>query len=156
MTYGTPWGSAAVPFGGISTPNALVDPLPLEAVFTHAERVRSGGGRTVQHWAGRLAAKYAVLRLLGVDGEPAAGRLGEVEILPRPSPLCGRTAACLHGHPPGVRLRGALRGRVEPGTRVGVSISHAAGLALAVALVSASLPEDDPGDDPRIDEDGDG
>ncbi|SFP39467.1 holo-ACP synthase [Saccharomonospora viridis] len=137
------WGSAAVPFCGVRDPAALVAPLPLEAVFTHAERMRSGRGRTVQHWAGRLAAKYAVVRLLGEDEDPSAGRLCEVEILPRPSAICDRTAACLHGHPPGVRLHGVLRDRVRPGTRVGVSISHDAGVALAVALVSASLPEDE-------------
>ena len=123
-----------MPFCGVRDPAALVAPLPLEAVFTHAERMRSGRGRTVQHWAGRLAAKYAVVRLLGEDEDPSAGRLCEVEILPRPSAICDRTAACLHGHPPGVRLHGVLRDRVRPGTRVGVSISHDAGVALAVLL----------------------
>ncbi|WP_277681977.1 phosphopantetheinyl transferase [Saccharomonospora azurea] len=146
MTPASAWASAAVPFDRIATPRALVAPLPLNEVFTHAERVRSGRGRTVQHWAGRLAAKYAVLRLLDVDGPSSGGRLGEVEILPRPSALCRRASECLHGHPPGVRLRGDLGARVEPGTRVGVSISHGAGLAIAVALASAPLPEDESDD----------
>ncbi|KID30438.1 4'-phosphopantetheinyl transferase [Prauserella rugosa] len=132
--------SAAVPFDDVRGPVELVAPMPVEHVFTRAERLRSGRGRTVQHWAGRLAAKYAVLRLLGVPvGEQA---LGAVEVLPRPSPMCRRTAACAHGHPPAVRLTGVLRDRVAPGRRVGVSISHGSGIAVAVALESALLPED--------------
>ncbi|CAM2919839.1 hypothetical protein SAXI111661_08360 [Saccharomonospora xinjiangensis] len=139
------WACATVSFAGVRSPAALVDPLPLEVVFTRAERIRSGSGRTVQHWAGRLAAKCAVLRLLGLDPAHRANAdlLGEVEILPRPSVFCTRTTACLHGHPPGVRLPAALRDRVETGTRIGVSISHAASTAIAVALASAPLPEDD-------------
>lgn len=134
------WGSAAVSLRDLTSPWQLVDPMPLETVFTRAERLRSGAGRTLQHWAGRLAAKYAVLRLLDV---PATARhLGAVEVLPRPTPLCSRTAACLHGHPPGVRLSGALGTREGPDTRIRVSVSHTADLAFAVALVSARLPED--------------
>lgn len=134
------WGSAAVAFGGLTAPWQLVDPMPLEAVFTRAERLRSGAGRTLQHWAGRLAAKHAVLRLLEEPATPA--NLGAVEVLPRPTPLCHRTAACLHGHPPAVRLTGALDGREAGGTRIRVSVSHTADLAFAVALSAARLPED--------------
>ncbi|ONI90734.1 phosphopantetheinyl transferase [Saccharothrix sp. ALI-22-I] len=137
----TGWGSAAVAFGGLTAPWQLVDPMPLEVVFTRAERLRSGAGRTLQHWAGRLAAKYAVLRLLDEPVTPE--HLGAVEVLPLPAPLCGRTAACLHGHPPGVRLDGALDGREAPGARIRVSVSHTSDLAFAVALTSARLPEDD-------------
>lgn len=136
----TAWGSAAVAFGGLTHPWQLIDPLSPEAMFTRAERLRSAAGRTLQHWAGRLAAKYAVLRLLDVPATPE--HLSAVEVLPRPTPLCGRTAACLHGHPPGVRLTGALGNRERAGTRVRVSVSHTADLAFAVALVSARLPED--------------
>ncbi|GAA1307775.1 phosphopantetheinyl transferase [Saccharothrix xinjiangensis] len=139
------WGGASVAFGGLTAPWQLVDPMPLEAVFTRAERLRSGAGRTLQHWAGRLAAKHAVLRLLGEPATPA--NLGAVEVLPRPTPLCHRTAACLHGHPPGVRLTGVLGGREAGGgeaggARIRVSVSHTADLAFAVALSSARLPED--------------
>lgn len=134
------WGSAVVAFRGLTAPWQLVDPMPLEAVFTRAERLRSGAGRTLQHWAGRLAAKYAVLRLLDV---PATAKwLGAVEILPQPTPQCGRTAACLHGHPPGVRLSGALGAHEGADTRIRVSVSHTADLAFAAALRSARLPED--------------
>ncbi|WP_033438563.1 4'-phosphopantetheinyl transferase [Saccharothrix sp. NRRL B-16314] len=134
------WGSAAVAFRDLTAPWQLVEPMPLETVFTRAERLRSGAGRTLQHWAGRLAAKYAVLRLLDVP--ETAETLGAVEILPRPTPLCSRTAACLHGHPPGVRLSGDLSVHEAPDTRIRVSVSHTADLAFAVALVSAWLPED--------------
>ncbi|KOV86305.1 phosphopantetheinyl transferase [Nocardia sp. NRRL S-836] len=136
----TRWGSAAIAFGALTAPWQLVEPMPLEVVFTRAERLRSGAGRTLQHWAGRLAAKYAVLRLL--DEPVTAEHLGAVEVLPLPAPLCGRTAACLHGHPPGVRLTGALDGREAPGTRVRVSVSHTADLAFAVAVTAARLAED--------------
>lgn len=138
----TPWGSAMVPFTGVRRPDELVDPMPVERVFTRAERMRSGTGSTVEHWAGRLAAKYAVLRVLGTDA--SAERLGEVEILPRPTGMCRRDTACLHGHPPAVHLSEPLR-RLCPNRRVRVSISHAAGLAVAVALASAALPEDEDG-----------
>jgi phosphopantetheinyl transferase (holo-ACP synthase) len=134
------WGSAVVAFRDLTAPWQLVEPMPLDTVFTRAERLRSGAGRTLQHWAGRLAAKYAVLRLLNVP--ETAESLGAVEILPRPTALCGRTAACLHGHPPGVRLFGELGAHEAPDTRIRVSVSHTADLAFAVALVSAWLPED--------------
>jgi holo-[acyl-carrier protein] synthase len=129
-----------VSFRDLTAPWQLVDPMPLETVFTRAERLRSGAGRTLQHWAGRLAAKYAVLRLLDVPA--TADHLGAVEILPRPTPLCHRTAACLHGHPPGVRLSGGLGPCESQDARIRVSVSHTADLAFAVALVSAWLPED--------------
>ena len=80
------WGSAVVGYAGLGRPQDLVGGLPLEAVFTPAERVRSARGRTLQHWAGRLAGKHAVLRLLAV--RPTAARLGQVEVLPRPTPAC--------------------------------------------------------------------
>ncbi|MFC7612588.1 hypothetical protein ACFQV2_01895 [Actinokineospora soli] len=101
------WGSAVVSFRGLSAPEDLVAPMSVDTVYTRAERLRSSEGRTLQHWAGRLAAKHAVLRLLGVPA--TAESLGGVEVLPRPSALCARNAACLHGHPPEVRLHDPLR-----------------------------------------------
>lgn len=135
------WGSAMVGFAGLSRPQELVGDMRLEEVYTAAERLRSGYGRTLQHWAGRLAGKYAVLRLLGVS--PTAEHLGQAEVLPRPTPMCSRSAVCLHGHPPGVRLSGALADAAGDRERIRISISHTAACALAVALVSARLPEDD-------------
>jgi holo-[acyl-carrier protein] synthase len=133
------WGSAAVAFRGLSDPAQLVAPMPLDTVYTRAERLRSGEGRTLQHWAGRLAAKHAVLRLLGVAPTPES--LRGVEVLPRPSAMCARGAACRHGHPPEVHLRAPLS--TDADTRIRVSVSHTADLAVAVALTAATLPEDE-------------
>ncbi|GIH96819.1 hypothetical protein ACFFMN_15015 [Planobispora siamensis] len=133
------WGSAVVGYAGLARPQELVGAMSLEEVFTPAERVRSAGGRTLQHWAGRLAAKRAVLRLLGVP--PTAERLGQVEVLPEPTPVCRGDAACLTGHPPAVRLTGRLAGLGGSGS-IRVSLSHTAQRALAVALRTARLPED--------------
>ncbi|GAA3025548.1 phosphopantetheinyl transferase [Streptosporangium longisporum] len=100
------WGSAIVGHAGLAGPRDLVGDMPLEVVYTRAERLRSSGGRTLQHWAGRLAAKHAVLRLLGLP--PTPERLGQVEILPLPTAACRADRACLGGHPPAVRLHGDL------------------------------------------------
>ncbi|AOS61969.1 holo-ACP synthase [Actinoalloteichus hymeniacidonis] len=142
-------GSAVVRFAGLAEPGQLLaglstpdTPPALDEVFTRAERLRSGAGRTLQHWAGRLAAKHAVLRLLAV--EESAEHLGQVEVLPQPSPMCAANTACLHGHPPGVRFGGDLARRVaERGDeQIRVSISHTQDTALSVAIASARLPED--------------
>ncbi|MBB5802527.1 phosphopantetheinyl transferase (holo-ACP synthase) [Saccharothrix ecbatanensis] len=140
------WGSAAVALDGLTAPRQLVWPMRLEDVYSREERLRSAAGRTLQHWAGRLAAKYAVLSLLGLPA--TALHLGRVEVLPQPSAMCARTTACTHGHPPCVRLLDGLPKDPDTadtlgGGRIGVSISHTADLAFAVALVSARLPEDD-------------
>ncbi|GAA2266153.1 hypothetical protein GCM10010149_03010 [Nonomuraea roseoviolacea subsp. roseoviolacea] len=135
------WGSALVCFAGLTRPQQLVAGMRLEEVYTAAERVRSAAGASVQHWAGRLAGKRAVLRLL--DLPPTAERLGQVEVLPRPTASCRATAACRDGHPPAVRLAPPLAELVRPGDRVRLSISHTDGRALAVALRSTRLPEDE-------------
>ncbi|MGI5274491.1 phosphopantetheinyl transferase [Nonomuraea sp. CA-218870] len=133
------WGGAVVGHAGFSRPGELLGGMRLEDVYTPAERVRSAAGRTLEHWAGRLAGKRAVVRLLGLP--PLAHHLGQVEILPLPAPDCRAGAACLDGHPPAVRLTGEPARRAGP-HRVRVSISHTATHALAVALCSAPLPED--------------
>ncbi|MDA0637850.1 phosphopantetheinyl transferase [Nonomuraea sp. MCN248] len=132
------WGGAVVGHGGFSRPGELLGGMRLEDVYTPAERVRSAG-RTLEHWAGRLAGKRAVVRLLGLP--PVAHHLGQVEILPLPAPDCRAGAACLDGHPPAVRLTGDLARRAWP-HRIRVSISHTATHALAVALSSDPLLED--------------
>ncbi|MEQ3550189.1 phosphopantetheinyl transferase [Pseudonocardia nematodicida] len=132
------WGGAVVPYGGLTDPAALVAPMPVNGVFSRSERLRSGAGRTLQHWAGRLAAKRAVLRALGV--EPGVTALGAVEVLPRPTPTCARDTACGHGHPPGVTLHPPLTG--DPASTVRVSISHTDDLAVAVAVTGPALEED--------------
>ncbi|MFI7448389.1 phosphopantetheinyl transferase [Nonomuraea sp. NPDC049714] len=133
------WGSAAVAYTGLTRPVELLGGLRVADVFTPAERVRSTAG-TLEHWAGRLAGKRAVLRLLGLP--PTAGHLGRVEILPHPTPACRGDAACLDGHPPAVHLSGAPATRADPHRHIRVSITHTRDHALAVALASALLPED--------------
>lgn len=137
------WGSAVVGYVGLSRPQQLIGQMRLEEVYTPAERLRSGTGRTLQHWAGRLAGKYAVLRLLGLPA--TAEHLGQVELLPLPTPACRESAACLDGHPPAVRLGAGPAARTWPEERIRVSLSHTAGHALAVAVRSARLPEDEEG-----------
>ncbi|WP_062432631.1 hypothetical protein [Herbidospora daliensis] len=134
------WGSAMVAFAGLTRPQDLLDGMRIEDVYTPAERLRSGAGRSLQHWAGRLAAKRAVLRLLDVP--PTAEHLAQVEVLPRPTPACARTAACNDGHPPFVRLGPDLAARIDQ--RIRLSLSHTSGRALAMAVASAGLPEDVP------------
>ncbi|MBP2707922.1 phosphopantetheinyl transferase [Microbispora sp. RL4-1S] len=133
------WGSAVVGYAGLARPRELLGGLRLEDVYTPAECVRSAGA-ALQHWAGRLAGKRAVLRLLGLPS--TAEHLGRVEVLPRPTPACRATAACRDGHPPAVRLGGSLAALERPGERIRLSISHTDQWALAVALLSAALPED--------------
>ncbi|TXK39216.1 phosphopantetheinyl transferase [Nonomuraea sp. C10] len=133
------WGGAAVGYAGLTRPVELLDGMRVEDVFTSAERVRSSG-RTLDHWAGRLAGKRAVLRLLGLP--PTATHLGQVEILPLPTPACQADATCLDGHPPAVHLHADLAARTDP-RGIRVSISHTGSHALAVALSSPHLPEDD-------------
>ncbi|WP_157251751.1 phosphopantetheinyl transferase [Nonomuraea typhae] len=135
------WGSALIRFGDLSRPQELLGQMAVDAVYTPAERLRSSAGRTLQHWAGRLAGKYAVLRLL--DMPPTAELLGQVEVLPRPTPACRKSTACLDGHPPAVQLSGSLRARARSGERIRISLSHTDGHALAVAVSAARLPEDD-------------
>ncbi|MEU8265858.1 phosphopantetheinyl transferase [Sphaerisporangium sp. NPDC049002] len=137
------WGSAMVGFAGLTRPQELVGDMRLEEVYTAAERIRSGSGGSLQHWAGRLAGKYAVLRLLGLP--PTAEHLGQAEVLPRPTANCARTAACHAGHPPAVRLGGALMAAADPGSQIRLSLSHTSGRVLAVAVTSGRLPEDEIG-----------
>ncbi|MFI0424807.1 phosphopantetheinyl transferase [Spongiactinospora sp. 9N601] len=134
------WGFAQVGFAGLTRPQELVADLRLEEVYTRPERLRSGAGRTLQHWAGRLAAKHAVLRLL--DVAPTAEHLRGAEVLPRPAANCRRDAGCAHGHPPAVRLVGDLA-KLAAEREIRISISHTGDRALAVALISARLPEDE-------------
>ncbi|MDG4765626.1 hypothetical protein O7632_16190 [Solwaraspora sp. WMMD406] len=140
----TRWGCAVVDFGGLTRPQQLIDGMDLHEVYTRGERIRSGAGRGLRHWAGRLAAKRAVLDVLGVTA--GAAHLGQAEVLPRPTALCDRSARCQHGHPPAVRLHGMLadRARRRGIEQIRLSITHTADTALAVALVGPRLSDDDP------------
>ncbi|MBF8186916.1 phosphopantetheinyl transferase [Nonomuraea sp. K274] len=130
------WSCSRVDYGSAGAPADLVRPAPLEAVFTRLERLRSGAGASLASWAGRLAAKHAVIEALGYDRAP--GPLSEVEILPATPPGCRRGQACPHGHPPAVRFGGKLAERAAGAgiARIQVSVSHTSHVALAVALVT--------------------
>lgn len=149
----TRWGCGIVHFGGLSCPQQLIGGMDLHEVYTRAERIRSGAGRGLRHWAGRLAAKRAVLDLLGVAADAAA--LGRAEVLPRPTALCDRSARCQHGHPPAVRLRGALadRARQRGIDQIRLSVTHTADTALAVALIGPRLADDGQLAGPRLADD---
>lgn len=134
------WAFEAVRFDRSTNPADLVAPARPAVAFTRAERSRSAVGSTVQHWAGRLAAKRAVLRLLGLDQTEDA--LGSVEILPRPAVTCRRSAECRHGHPPAATLTGRVdrQARRAGLTGIEVSISHDSGVAAAVAFAIPTPP----------------
>ncbi len=128
------WAFEAVRFGPGTTVAALLAPARPEATFTAAERRRSAVGASVQHWAGRLAAKRAVLRLLQLEQTEDA--LASVEILPRPAATCRRCAGCRHGHPPAATLSGPAGRRADRASlrSIEVSITHERGVAVAVAF----------------------
>ncbi len=122
---------AVVDFGGSSSVEALVAPYCPEAVFTPAERrYCARGGRALDHWAGRMAAKRSVLALLCV--EETEDSLGGVEVGVGPHEGTCRPELCDRGHRPVVDLVPELRSHAA-GQGIGVSISHAAGRAVAVA-----------------------
>ncbi|MEV6032049.1 phosphopantetheinyl transferase [Nonomuraea sp. NPDC052116] len=131
---GRGWSCSRVAFAGIRDPAELVRPAALESVFTRRERLRSKAGTALESWAGRLAAKRAVVGALGYDSPP--GPLTEVEILPRPSPACRRSHECAHGHPPAVTLAGTLARRAARARSIQVSVSHTSDIAVAIALVT--------------------
>ena len=124
-------GAGAVPFRPDGWPSFRGAPW-----WTPAERVVAAG-RGPAHGAGRLAAKMAVLDLLGLAPDHSA--LAEVEVLPQRTARCSGGPACPLGHPPGVRLRDGLARRF-PGVSVSASISHSTTLAVAVATHDAAPP----------------
>lgn len=105
-----------------------------DEVFTRRERRLCAAGRGLESWAGRLAAKRAVARVLdrGADG---CVPLGDIEIVPRPSALCRDPDRCPAGHPPSVRLHGVAAQRVPLGHTVEVSISHTRTVAVGLAML---------------------
>lgn len=111
----------------------LLGGRPPDQVFTPAERRRGAERPGLASWAGRLAAKQAVLGLLD-----AGGRWTEVEVLPAATGLCADPEHCTGSHPPRVVLRGGLADRLAPEEAVAVSISHAGGVAVALAVRMAS------------------
>lgn len=134
-------GVAMIDFGGFHTPEQMLGRMDPDRVFTRVETLRSRQGVTLQHWAGRLAAKHAVLRLLGL---PVTEEwLFQAEVVPSPSSLCRSDHRCLHGHPPRVVLGPDLELAVmaDGCDAVVVSITHSDTTSLAVAVPSRRRTE---------------
>jgi phosphopantetheinyl transferase (holo-ACP synthase) len=126
---------------------AGLDPAALTAHFSPLERAHSGG-RRLEGFAGRLAAKYAVADVLGqCPHEP--GLLREIQVLPVPRLACRSPLLCDRGHPPAVGFEpGSGVARCEGLIWIDVSVSHEAAQAFAVALAvfAARTCDDGPGD----------
>lgn len=103
-------------------------------VFTARERRLSVAGRGLEGWAGRLAAKRAVSRVLD-RGAGVRLPLGDIEIVPRATALCADPDRCPAGHPPSVRLLGSASHAVAWAGNVEVSISHTRTVAVGLALL---------------------
>jgi holo-[acyl-carrier protein] synthase len=134
------WAFETVRFDPSTSAAELLAPASPGTAFTADERRRSTVGASVQHWAGRLAAKRAVLRLL--DLEQTEDALASVEILPKPAVTCRHSAECRHGHPPAATLSGRVgrHARRAGLTAIEVSISHEQGVAAAVAFALPKEP----------------
>lgn len=103
-------------------------------VFTARERRLCVAGRGLEGWAGRLAAKRAVARVLD-RGAGVRVRLADIEIVPRATALCTDPDRCPKGHPPSVRLHGAASHHVGWAGAVEISISHTRTVAVGLALL---------------------
>jgi phosphopantetheinyl transferase (holo-ACP synthase) len=126
-----------LPFPARGSVRELVAGLAPEEVFTSRERRLCAQRRGLASWAGRFAAKQAVLDVLG---EP--GLWTGVEILPAATGLCPDPLRCTASHPPVALITGEPAARLAPGERVLVSISHADGVAVALAVRTATPPPD--------------
>jgi phosphopantetheinyl transferase (holo-ACP synthase) len=121
--------SAVVDVSVVSSLDELLGGRPVDEVFSQRERRLLAGERRLFRWAGRLAAKLAVLELLGevsLDGVPP---LHQIEIVPERAGRCFDPGRCARGHRPIVELpAGAGDGRLD------VSISHERDVAVALAI----------------------
>jgi phosphopantetheinyl transferase (holo-ACP synthase) len=113
--------------------------LPLSAsagTFTPAEAAYCAGARGGERAAARLAAKRAVLAVLGLTGRSA---MADVEVLPGRHDDCETTcAAPALGHPPRLVLRGEAARAVETAGRVVVSLTHDRSAAAAIAVLMSN------------------
>lgn len=116
---------AYVDLRGIAAVADLLGGAPVSAVFSPEERRHCGGLDAVPRWAGRLAAKQAVLALTGTTSAVAAD-LRSVEVVPRPDGLCRDPELCRAGHRPVAR-------HLPTGDAYAVSITHEHDRALAIA-----------------------
>lgn len=122
-----------VDYGRSATPADLVAPHDLAVVFTADERRHCvQGGRSLHHWAGRLAAKRAVLAVLDIAESGRA--LRAAEIVPGPHERATvEPHLCRLGHRPTVHLDARV---IPTAETVELSISHTDGVAVAIAVVT--------------------
>ena len=111
----------------------LLDGAPVDAVFSAEERRHCGPLDAVPRWAGRLAAKRAVLALAGATAAAGADApaLRSVEVVARPEGRCSDPELCRAGHRP-------LARHLPTGDAYAVSITHEHDRALAIATIQAS------------------
>ena len=119
----------------------LLSGCPKNLVFSNAEQRLCHRRTDLTGWGGRLAAKSAIAELLGIDVAAALAShqdigLSELEILPEPHGLCGRSASCFKPHPPQARLGPRWAAFAPDGTHLQISISHTNRLAIALAVLT--------------------
>ncbi|HHW42792.1 MAG TPA: ACP synthase [Desulfotomaculum sp.] len=121
------WGVAAVPLVEVRKMFSGPERGHFYPLFTRREMACCGGSsavRSLERLAGRLAAKRAVLRALGLPADNPA-LWSTVEILPGPA-----------GQPRVYLCKGTGRAISGEGLTVRVSISHGERLAVAIAVVA--------------------
>lgn len=127
----------AVAYAEATDVSALLDGADPDEVFSPAERVHcAAGGRSLHRWAGRLAAKRAVLGLVELPGN--VEHLRSVVVVPGPHECPDPTVAlCRMGHRPVVHLHGPVDAAWQRrgAAPLVLSISHDGGLAVAVAIL---------------------
>jgi holo-[acyl-carrier protein] synthase len=123
---------AFVPYGDIHSLDDLVAPARPDDVFTAAERRHCAASSSLARWAGRLAAKRAVLQCLGLSPDTDHR---DVEVVPGPHEGQALPHLCALGHRPVAHLHGAAADAcgVLGLSGVDLSISHDGGLAVALA-----------------------
>ncbi|MEX0973868.1 MAG: holo-ACP synthase [Bacillota bacterium] len=115
-------GIDVVPMGRIRTSLARRQEAFMTKLLTPREAAYCAGPRMVERVSGRIAAKEAVMKVIG-QGWPAVG-WGDIEVLPDNS---GRPCAHLTGRAQGFADALGLQA-------LDVSITHDGDLAIAVAL----------------------
>ena len=114
-------------------------------VFSPRERRLGLRRGSPASWAGWLAAKAAVLAVLGVPvpagPSPPSAELPwvNVEILPDGDGLCAEPSTCRRSHRPAATSHPPVAGLLGAGERLAVSISHSAVTALALAARVATV-----------------
>ncbi|MGC0419623.1 phosphopantetheinyl transferase (holo-ACP synthase) [Embleya sp. AB8] len=107
-------------------------PAAAEAVFSAREALDLARGPASLSWAGKYAAKLAVIEVLGLV-EP---NLPDIEILPDPTECRAPGGACRRRHRPMVVLGGAAGVAAGPGpTGLALTITHESTAAAALVVL---------------------